>query len=55
MTTGPFGGRSDPVTGQAYRLQDGIPEATLTQCRHWVNFPQVRNLMRSLKNPIRFV
>ena len=31
----------DPVTGLPYRLQDTMPEAVLTQCRHWVNYPQV--------------
>ena len=41
VTSGLYGGRTDPVTGLPYRLQDSMPEAVLTQCRHWVNYPQV--------------
>ena len=41
VTGGLYGGRTDPVTGLPYRLQDSMPEAVLTQCRHWVNYPQV--------------
>ena len=41
VTAGLYGGRTDPVTGLPYRLQDSMPEAVLTQCRHWVNYPQV--------------
>ena len=41
VTSGPFGGHSDPITGLAYRLQDTVPESTITACRHWVNYPQV--------------
>ena len=42
VTGGLYGGRTDPVTGLPYRLQDTMPEAVLTQCRHWVNYPQAR-------------
>jgi hypothetical protein len=41
VTRGLYGGRTDPLTGLPYRLQDTMPEAVLTQCRHWVNYPQV--------------
>lgn len=46
VTSGLYGGRTDPVTGLPYRLQDTMPEAVLTQCRHWVNYPQVLQLER---------
>ena len=42
VTRGLYGGRTDPLTTLPYRLQDTMPEAVLTQCRHWVNYPQVR-------------
>ena len=40
VTSGLFGGRRDPITGMPYHVQDAMPEATLTQCRHWVNYSQ---------------
>ena len=40
VTSGPFGGAADPVTGQPYRLQYPLQAAALTQCRHWINYPQ---------------
>ena len=39
VTGGLYGGQTDPVTGLPYRLQDTMPEAVLTQCRHWVDYP----------------
>ena len=48
VTRGLYGGRTDPLTGLPYRLQDSMPEAVLTQCRHWVNYPQVQPKIPSL-------
>jgi hypothetical protein len=41
LTTGPFGGSHDPVTGLPYKISHPMTPQMLTRCTHWINHPQV--------------